>query len=557
VTLARTLRTARRIPPRQLAHRLRFLWLRRNYADAPTLPFARAAVESAGMAAVSDLPRLPDDVLWPEGVAALERRAEDLARGRFVHLNRVADFGSGVRWRDDGASRLWLYQLQYLSCVADLARTGRVAAAARIVASWRAEHEGRWDAVAWHPYPTSLRLVNLCVAATCAGGFQALGDGVEALVAAHAAYLLRHVERDVRGNHLLENARALLWAGRVFRGGVAGDCGRVARSLLETEIAEQVLPDGGHFEMSPMYHCIVMRDLIEVHALLGGGDPLVRRHVIPALRRMGEFLAGVLCPDGDIPLLGDSARGFAPPAHALLRLVGVARDDRPGVRSFPDSGLHVLRSRRVWAIFDAGPVCPTYLPAHGQADSLTIEAWVDGVRVVADPGVHDYAGPERSWGRSSRAHSTVTFGDRDTSEVYGGFRVGGRARVTSVGLAEKGDEVVATIRPHGSRGKLSRSVRVYGESLTIEDWGVGSSAETVRSRLHLDPGAGFVVVEDARRGGATGAASRIADVDAGGAVVRVEEGRVAPEFGRSLPSTLLVQEARADGARMRWVIGPA
>src|SRR6185436_15672705 len=100
--------------------------------------------------------------------------------------------------------------------------------------------------------------------------------------------------------------------------------------------------------------------------------------------------------------------------------------------------------------------------------SLTVEVWVNGLCVIADPGVFDYTGPERAWGRSSRAHSTVTLGDRDTSEVHGSFRVGGRAEVTSVGIAETGDEVVASVRPFGSRELLSRSVRLYGDSLTIE-----------------------------------------------------------------------------------------
>lgn len=390
MNLARSLRTIRHIPPRQLAARARFVWLKKRYQWDPELPFTNADVDAAGMTAREDLPRLPDEVIWPEGIGAVERRAADYARGRFVYLNREADFSAGPRWADPGASPLWLYQLQYFGWAADLARTGRAGVAARLIASWRAEYERKWDTWAWHPYPTSMRLANLCAAAACSGGFAALGDGVDRLAAAHAAYLLRHVERDVRGNHVLENARGLLWAAKSFRGGVAGECERVARALYEREIPEQVNADGGHFEMSPMYHCIVMKGLLEVRALLGGADPLVRTHVEPALRRMGAFLAGILCPDGDVPLLGDSARNFGPPPAALLAQAGSPAPAPGPVRSYPDTGLHVFDRDGIWAVLDAGPTCPDYLPAHGQADTLTMEVWVDGACLVGDPGVHDY-----------------------------------------------------------------------------------------------------------------------------------------------------------------------
>jgi hypothetical protein len=555
VSLARTLRTARRIPARQLKSRLRFLALRRLYSLDPKRPFARAAEDAAGTVPAGDLPRVEDDVLWPSGLDALERRAAEFARGQFVYLNVGADFARGIRWRDRGASALWIYQLQYLGSVADLARTGRVADAVRIVASWRKDFEGRWDHVAWHPYPTSLRLVNLCVAARAAGGFDALGAGVAQLVAQHAAYLLRHVENDVRGNHLLENARALLWAGRAFRGGAASTWERAARAIFEEEIPEQILPDGGHFELSPMYHCIVMRDLLEVRSLLGEGDPLVQLYVTPAVKRMAAFLSGIVCPDGDIPLLGDSVRGFGPPPATLLRLAGAKPNRDPGVKAFAHTGLHVMRNERIWAIFDAGPVCPPYLPAHGQADSLTIEVWVDGVCVVCDAGVFDYEGAERAWGRSTRAHSAPAIGDADTSEVYGSFRVGGLAVVDSVGVAAAGDEVVAQLRPYGSSARVTRSVRLFGNSLTIEDVGAGPANATLVSRLHLAPGPKFKLAGDAARGGVSAAHSLAADVAFVGPAA-VEKGRLSREFGLREDTVILRQSTTAAGGRLRWVIGP-
>ena len=545
MSVARTLRTARRIPMAQLAARARFVWLRRRYALDREMPLARAAIDAAGTVPVDPLPRLPDAVLWPEGIEEVRRRAGEFARGRFTYLHREADFSDGIRWLDAGASPLWLYQLHYLGAVADLARTDRVADAARVLASWRAEFESRWDDTAWHPYPASLRLVNLCVAASCAGGFEALGENSARLAAVHAAFLLRHVEHDVRGNHLLENARALLWAGRSFRGGAAGECERTARAILEREIAEQVLEDGGHFELSPMYHCIVMRDLLEVRALLPADDPLVADHVTPALLRMSAFLDGILCPDGCIPMLGDSVRKFGPPPLVLLALAG--SEPRPWPergRVFADTGLVVFARRRTWTIVDCGPVCPEYLPAHGQADSLTFELWIDGARVVCDPGLHDYTGPERAWGRSSRAHSTMTVGDADTSEVYGSFRVGGRAEVT---WEARDYGVDAELRPFGTDLVLRRALRSHGAGLVIDDTSPPPGARVVRSRVHLDPAVRIIQAdEEAGRFVAETSAGRVL-VEGSGPVAR-EKGRCSHEFGRIEETTILVQTLRAEQA---------
>src|SRR2546423_1886887 len=59
-----------------------------------------------------------------------------------------------------------------------------------------------------------------------------------------ARFLAKDLEFDVRGNHLLKNLRALLWAGLGFEGAEPEHWLDTALTVLEAEIAEQVLPDG-------------------------------------------------------------------------------------------------------------------------------------------------------------------------------------------------------------------------------------------------------------------------------------------------------------------------
>ena len=548
---ARELRTARHLALAQLAARARFMLLRRAYALAPERPILAARRAAAGARTAGPLPVLSPDLLVPGGPEILARRAAALARGHFAYLGREVDYSAGIRWHDPGASPLWAFNLHYLGAVLELVLAGDAAAARRILSAWCADFGARWDRVAWHPYPTSLRLANLCFAAAQLGGFDALDPAACDLTATHAAYLLRHLERDLRGNHLFENAFALLVAGAYLDGSLAARCAATARQILAAEVPEQVRADGSHFELSPMYHAIVMQRCLQALALLDGDDPLARGTLAPAVQRMARFLAGILCPDGDIPPLGDAVRGFAPPPGALLalaeRLAGACAAPPPvGVTSFDDAGLHVLRSARVWAIFDAGPVCPDYLPGHGQADSLTVEVWCDGTCIVGDPGVHEYSGPERAWGRSSRAHSTLTVDDADTSEVYGSFRVGGRARIG--GVAREPHAVAASLNPFGVAAHFVRRVELAAppaDRLEIIDQARAPAGRTVRSRLHLHPAIRLV-------NGLSADGRAVVVRSTAGAVhitaqhpLRVEPGRASRQYGVVEPTTILVQELEA------------
>jgi len=532
--VARDLRTARHIPPAQLAHRLRFLGLRALYSVRPELPIRTARRRAAGARARRQLPRVARMLLG--GTTNFHARALAAIEGRFEHLGTTRDYGPvpdwldpPIRWRDPDVSPLWAYQMQYLGTVVDFALCRRPEYAAVHLASWQRTFGDAWDPVAWHPYPVSLRLVNVCHAASVLGSFDALGEGAVELVATHARFLEDHLERDVRGNHLLENAVALVTAA-AFVDGAADE--RAALRLLRDVVEEQFLGDGTHFELSPMYHAIVLHRLLLANAVVAFGP--TSKRLREAIEKMTRRLAWMLCPDGDLPLFGDSARGFAFPISTLLDLGDLAvpglseldptylSQAPEGVSSAADAGLHVLRDGPLWCMIDAGAVCPQALPAHGQADALTVEVWIGDACLVTDPGLHEYTGEERAWGRSSRAHSTITVDDRDSSEVYGSFRVGGRETMESVVVDET--SVTATLRPWGIDARMTRRVSlVGGAGLRLDDHATAPPGSVVRSRLHLHP-------DVAIRGGVgtDELTLRIGDRDI---VVRAS-GPLSPEVGR-------------------------
>ena len=261
------------------------------------------------------------------------------------------------------------------------------------------------DPDARHPYVVSTRAGNW-IAAMSLRPELATAEAVDSL-RRQLAFLERNVEDEILGNHVIRNARALVLGGHAFGDERLLDRGR---KLLERELPEQVLPDGGHYERSPVYHLVVLRDLLELQA---AGEAWLE----PTTERMRRFAAALSRPDGRPALFNDGGLDLAPE----LELPEPPR----GLSLFPETGYAVWRDERLWLAFDCGPPAPDFLPAHAHADALSFQLWRDGRPVVVDPGTYTYEpGPDRNWFRSTRAHSTVAVDGRDQFEVWGAFRSG-------------------------------------------------------------------------------------------------------------------------------------
>ncbi len=308
-------------------------------------------------------------------------------------------------WKLPGEPRLRRFHLHYGEEVLGWARRGELESARAALAAWIDGNPPR-PGDAWHPYPLSTR-VGSWVAALSLAPELATPAVVESL-RRQLAFLERNVEDDVLGNHVIRNARALVLGGLAL-----GEREHLDRglALLRRELPEQVLPDGGHYERSPAYHLVVLRDLLEVREATG--EAWLDRPI----ERMTGFAAALARPDGRPALFNDGALDLAPELELPSPPDGLA--------VFPETGYAVLREGRVWLAFDCGPPAPPFLPAHAHADALSFQLWIDGRPAVVDPGAFTYEpGADRDWFRSTRAHSTIAVGGRDQFELWGAFRAG-------------------------------------------------------------------------------------------------------------------------------------
>jgi hypothetical protein len=245
--------------------------------------------------------------------------------------------------------------------------------------------------------------------------------------------------------------------------------------LLARELPEQILSDGGHYERSPVYHLVVLRDLLEI-AHVTDVDGLDA-----AVTRMRRFAAGLARPDGSPALFNDGGLELAPKLDLP--------DSAEGLSLFPETGYAVYRTPRIWLAVDCGPPSPPFLPAHAHADALSFQLWVDGQAVVVDPGTFTYEpGRERDWFRGTRAHSTVAV-NGDQFELWAAFRSGPLPQVEL--LEASASELVASVT--GRSGvRHVRRINVNEFELVIFDRLEGTGTHRVESSLPLAPGAAIM-----------------------------------------------------------------
>ena len=346
----------------------------------------------------------------------------------------------------------------------------------------------------WEPYPTSLRIVNWIKWALAPRGLPALPPECQHSLAVQARWLSRRLEHHLLGNHLFANAKALVFAGAFFVGPEADRWRRLGLRLLARELDEQILADGGHFERSPLYHAILLEDVLDLTNLSGaypglfggteaaavteavvdvwaGVDAVIRANAIGGATAvfhwrakataMLDWLAAMTHPDGEISFFNDAAFGIAPTLADLQRYadgISAFSQAHPSPSTIPatnpvnpagttdvpcrwlrDSGYVRLAAGPAVAILDVAPIGPDYLPGHAHADTLSFELSLFGQRVIVNGGTSRYgSGPERLAERGTAAHSTVQLDGVDSSEVWGGACRAAGAAVRGQGAAGGG-----------------------------------------------------------------------------------------------------------------------
>lgn len=469
----RTFHTVRHLRPRQVVYRA----LRLVQPLAATVP-----VEDRPFL----LPRRPSPPA--EAPRAFDGRT-------FSFLNRRIPWGGPDRWYPDGADDLWVFNLHYFRYLHGLdGTTGRY-----LVSDWIDANRDRRQP-GWHPYPISLRVrewIEWLLAHPEVDGSER--TAAMRSIAAQVESLRRRIEFDVMGNHLLENAITLCWAGLSLAGAQAERWLREGAALLSRELQTQLLADGTHQERSPMYQALLAEACLRLAEVAGqslkGEARALHGIAYDAGRQMMRSLSHLVHPDGGYALVNDTVLGVAPSFRTLERRFGtVTGGDHGPMYVLPAGGYAGYRDRRSggYLVFDGGAAGPDHQTGHGHADTLSFELSAHGARVVTDTGAVTYAsGAARRHDRSTAAHNTIEVDDRDQAEFWGAFRCGRRFATDPLVATpvRDGATYAGGYRGPGRRGSVThrRRVTLQGSVIAFSDTVRARGRHHATLRVHFAP----------------------------------------------------------------------
>lgn len=464
----------------------------------------------------------------------------------FRFLNQQHTLTGSNTWNDANWDKLWLYNLHYFDDLCAAGASDRLAWHTQLIKKWISENSPA-KGNGWEPYPTSLRIVNWIKWALT--GNQLSNDALQSL-AIQSRWLAKRVEHHLLANHLFVNAKALVFAGMFFQGNEADSWRNQGLRILNHEIPEQILDDGGHFELSPMYHAIILDDVLDLINACQSWPGVISEQQAniwrDTARRMLSWLEIMSHPDGDVSFFNDAAFGIAPRLMDLTQYakrlgldVGQSNPIKE-IQYQQQSGY--LRAQRGAAalLVDVAKIGPDYQPGHAHADTLSFEFSLGAQRVFVNSGTSTYkTGAQRSLERSTAAHNTVEIDKSDSSEVWGGFRVARRATPFAIQCVDGKNALEISASHDGYQRLIGRPIhrrnwQLTSNSLTITDCIKGKFRGAV-ARFYLHPSVnafeiGWLTLANGQR---LGYSTR-------GAIVTIMDSVWHPEFGKNVRNTCLV-----------------
>lgn len=435
----------------------------------------------------------------PNGVAvhgsySLPQKTSYLDENTFRFLNITHHF-EHIDWNCTHYGKLWTYHLNYF----DFINQKNIASKTchRLMQDYISQNETLKDGL--EPYPTSLRIINWVKFLSCKptdvqdkAGYQSEKlqfDNAQLHIHLYndCRRLSQSLEYHILGNHLLENGFGLLFGAYYFND---QDLYAKAKAIIESELSEQILNDGAHYELSPMYHQIILFRVLDSFNLVSSNQ-WQHQELKPILestaQKMLSWLKQMTFNNGQQARVNDTAYGGAPEAHQLINYatkLGIL----PANLELSDSGYRMFRNEKFEMLCDVGQIAPDYQPGHAHADNLNFIVHYAGIPIIVDTGISTYEkNARRQLERGTASHNTLIVNDTNSSDVWHGFRVGKRAKTTI--LKENKHVVIASHNGYRHWNlEIHRKFETVDAQLVITDNVLGNlSNHKVNGALHFHP----------------------------------------------------------------------
>ncbi|RXK48264.1 heparinase II/III family protein [Aquirufa rosea] len=445
--------------------------------------------------AITQQKKCPSSQICKQKVFFIPRNGITVDYQSFIFLSELYNLVE-IGWDNPSISKLWKYNLHYFEyLLQDNSEESHLVLQFKIIENWIASnHFG--IGTGWEPYPTSIRIINWI---KWHWKTNLLSECAKISLWNQIIYLESRPEYHLLGNHLFINAKALLYACAFFKLDNETSIYKTAIRIINEQIDEQFLEDGGHFELSPMYHSLAMEDLLDlisISDLLPFNFP--KEVIIEKFEKGMRWLQTMIYNNEELAHFNDCANGIAPQFSKLVKYsfdlgILIPKLDLPKFIYHKSSGFVVYKDNDFHLIADIGNIGPDYLPGHAHADTLSFELSIKGHRVIVNSGTSIYGtSKERLRQRGTSAHSTVQIDNQDSSEVWSGFRVANRATPFDININYPKDGLMSFSASHDGYKRIlaspihKREFKYSNKLLEISDHISGIGNQIV-SRFFIHP----------------------------------------------------------------------
>lgn len=495
-----------------------------------------------------------------------ERWPGDAKRGGAILAGNIEFAGELVRnpmpvWFPASAGPGWLAAWHGFGWLDDLISVGAAARepARALVESWLNESPA-WHPVAWRSDVVATRILAWIVHFEEISGRETdrgLRRAMLAGIAAQVRHLARTAGWELAGAARLRALKGLL-GGLVALGGSEQRVSRVLRAL-ERELPIQILPDGGHRTRSPSVQLQVLRDLIDIRAVLRAAKVEIPGALEQAIERMAPMLRFFRHGDRRLALFNNSVE-----EDGVLVDLALTRSETRGhaPSQAPHSGFQRLQAAQSLVLVDTGKPPPRGFDGEAHAGTLSFELSQGRDRIIVNCG--GYRGAKPAWRRAARAsaaHSVLVVADTNAVEIAADGSLGHAPGSVRCERAEEGGHQWIAAMHDGYRRRfgVTYSRELYlaadGDDLRGEDKLTGRAGAAFAVRFHLHPAVEASLLDD---GG--GALLRLAS----GAVWRLRAAGAHMTLGESVylgtgelqktQQIVLSGTTGPSGASVRWAI---
>jgi len=418
----------------------------------------------------------PSSLKWSKGILNIDSLKKNK---KFIFLNIEHQFKEEIDWNIDIYGKLWTYNLNYFDYLNQQSNTAKEGL--ELINTYIKKSLLLKDGK--EPYPISLRGINWI---KFLSKNKIKDQKINQYLYADYQNLLYNLEYHLLGNHLLENGFSLYFAAYYFDD---KQLYKKAKKILINQLNEQILTDGAHFELSPMYHQIVLHrvlDCINLIQLNTKKKDDLFLFLIEKAKLMLSWLQEITYKNGEIPMLNDSTNNIAPSSNQLFKYaekIGL----KWKVKALSTSGYRKVNVAQYELIIDIGNIKANYQPGHTHSDLFNFELYVKNKPFIVDTGISTYEKNNlRNQQRSTKAHNTVQVNNLNQTEVWGGFRVARRAKSKIVEETNKSIKVT-----HNGYKKVNiihqRKFEYQKKIIVITDQINGQTNQIVRAFLHFHP----------------------------------------------------------------------